>query len=210
MNASSKRTGRPRRFDRDVALRSAMETFWAHGYEGASMSLLTKAMNLSPASLYAAFGSKESLYLEALRSYGGGPTLPACSATSVYAQLEQSLRTAAARFTERGHPPGCMMLSGLLRGGAEATSAAKATASVRRAHLATLADRIDQAKTSGELPPDADAEALARFYMAVLQGMSIQAIDGATAADLQTIVDAALAHWPGSSARNRSDRSKSR
>jgi hypothetical protein len=94
-----------------------------------------------------------------------------------------------------------MMLSGLLRGGAEAAGAVEATASVRRKHLAALADWIGQAKASGELSPETDAGALAKFYMAVMQGMSIQAVDGATIDDLQTIVDAALSRWPGRSAK---------
>lgn len=64
--------GRPRAFDRDTALQRAMDVFWVRGYEGASLAALTEAMEIRPPSLYAAFGSKEGLFREALAHYEGG------------------------------------------------------------------------------------------------------------------------------------------
>jgi len=197
MNVNPKRPGRPPKFDRDAVLRSAMLTFWHYGYEGASVALLTEAMGLSPASLYAAFGSKEALYREALRLYGPSLPRPARGGESIYGQLEQLLRSAALRFTEPDHPPGCMMLTGSLRCGADASGAAQAAAEVRAERLAAMSAWFEQAKSAGDLAPQVDATGLANFYMAVLQGMSVQAIDGADAATLLRIGDHALSQWPG-------------
>src|ERR1700738_3911287 len=61
--------GRPRAFDADTALDEAMEVFWRHGYEGATIAELTGAMRINPPSLYAAFGSKEGLLKAALDHY---------------------------------------------------------------------------------------------------------------------------------------------
>src|SRR3990170_1290477 len=61
--------GRPRTFDRTAALARAMEVFWVKGYEGSSMSDLTAAMGIASPSLYAAFGSKEELFRQALKHY---------------------------------------------------------------------------------------------------------------------------------------------
>src|ERR1700754_3206159 len=61
--------GRPREFDADSALDQAMEVFWRHGYEGATIAQLTDAMGINPPSLYAAFGSKEGLLKAALDRY---------------------------------------------------------------------------------------------------------------------------------------------
>src|SRR2546430_2244573 len=61
--------GRPREFDREAALERAIDVFWRHGYEATSVSDLTAAMNINPPSLYAAFGDKEKLFLEAVERY---------------------------------------------------------------------------------------------------------------------------------------------
>lgn len=61
--------GRPRSFDKEAALERAMEVFWRLGYEGASMTDLTAAMGIASPSLYAAFGSKEALFRQALDHY---------------------------------------------------------------------------------------------------------------------------------------------
>jgi AcrR family transcriptional regulator len=61
--------GRPRAFDMDKALDEAMEVFWRHGFEGATIAELTGAMDINPPSLYAAFGSKEGLLKAALDHY---------------------------------------------------------------------------------------------------------------------------------------------
>jgi AcrR family transcriptional regulator len=69
MKALEKPRGRPRSFDRDKALERAMQVFWRQGYEATSVSDLTRAMGINPPSLYAAFGDKERLYLDALERY---------------------------------------------------------------------------------------------------------------------------------------------
>src|SRR5256885_11333451 len=61
--------GRPREFDREAALEQAIDVFWRHGYEATSVSDLTAAMGINPPSLYAAFGDKEKLFLEAVERY---------------------------------------------------------------------------------------------------------------------------------------------
>ena len=65
--------GRPRAFDPDAALERAMHVFWAKGYEGASLSDLTRAMRINRPSLYAAFGNKEQLFRKVLDRYVDGP-----------------------------------------------------------------------------------------------------------------------------------------
>src|SRR6202047_2556049 len=70
---SAARLGRPRAFDPDTALERAMHVFWAKGYEGASLSNLTRAMRINRPSLYSAFGNKEQLFRKALDRYMDGP-----------------------------------------------------------------------------------------------------------------------------------------
>ncbi len=61
--------GRPREFDDDVALAQILDVFWTKGFEGTSMSDLMAATGLQKGSLYAAFGDKRAIYLEALALY---------------------------------------------------------------------------------------------------------------------------------------------
>ena len=68
------RIGRPREFDPDEALESALQVFWEKGYEGASLTELTGAMGITKPSMYAAFGNKEQLFRRAVERYTAGPS----------------------------------------------------------------------------------------------------------------------------------------
>ena len=107
--------GRPREFDREDALQIAVKLFGKYGYEGVSIADLTQAMNISPPSLYAAFGSKEALYLEALESYQQHKNqLHIENPGSFRDQLEVLLRDTVRAATEPGYPAGCMVVAGML------------------------------------------------------------------------------------------------
>jgi AcrR family transcriptional regulator len=60
---------RCKEFDIDVALKSAIQTFRTHGYEGTSLRDLTDSMGIHKASLYDTFGDKRQLFLASLRDY---------------------------------------------------------------------------------------------------------------------------------------------
>jgi AcrR family transcriptional regulator len=144
-----------------------MELFWQQGYESTSISDLTSAMEINAPSLYAAFGDKERLYLEAVERYksglGDSGSILAGEA-SARGAIERLLEASAIELTNtKDHPPGCMVV-----------------ASAR----------------SGELPPRTNAAALGKFYMTVMQGMTIQARDGATQKELLAVARAAMLHWP--------------
>src|SRR3954453_601461 len=61
--------GRPRTFDREQALGSAVDVFWHHGYDATSVALLSQAMRITTPSLYSAFGDKRTVFFEALDRY---------------------------------------------------------------------------------------------------------------------------------------------
>src|SRR5258705_9917998 len=108
--------GRPRAFDRDVALGRAMLVFWKHGYDTTSITALTEAMGINASSLYAAFGGKRSLFTAAVHHYLQGPAsftaTPLDEAPTAREAVERLLRSAAAAYTGSGHPPGCLVISG--------------------------------------------------------------------------------------------------
>ena len=203
--AGSKGRGRPRAFDRVQALDTAIALFWRNGYEGVSIADLTAAMGISPTSLYAAFGNKADLYREALERYR--QRAGACEERilqvpgSAREAVAAILRDYAARFAEPGHPAGCMIASSALACAEENRAVAEELAAQRRRSARALAARIMRGLEAGDLAPGTDCEAVARFYEAVILGMSAQARDGADARALGAVAEAAVAAWDAVAAR---------
>src|SRR5437879_5569396 len=107
--------GRPRAFDAEHALDEAMEVFWRHGYEGATIAQLTEAMGINPPSLYAAFGSKEGLLKAALDRYTARRDafmVEILSAPTARETAERMLMGIADSQTDPANPPGCLLIQG--------------------------------------------------------------------------------------------------
>jgi AcrR family transcriptional regulator len=191
--------GRPRSFDREAALDRAMLLFWRHGYESTSVRDLTDALGITPPSLYAAFGDKRQLFLEAVGRYVNGPvtsTSIIADAPNARAAAEALLGAAAVGFTGESTPPGCLLATAAISGSLEAADVQQELASIRRAIEAKLAEKIRQSVQACELPVTSDSDAMAAHLMAVIQGMSTLARDGAPREKLQRVAATAMAGWP--------------
>ncbi|TKT80070.1 TetR/AcrR family transcriptional regulator [Aquamicrobium sp. LC103] len=191
--------GRPRRFDRENALKSAMVLFWKKGYAGASLSDLTAAMGINSPSLYAAFGSKEALFREALALYGksesGEIWEPIVTGRTAREAIAGFLHGTAISFTRPGKPAGCLVVLGALHADDAGEAVCGALRDKRVENVAEISERLKRAIAEGELPPSIDCDAIASFYVTVQQGMSIQARDGASRETLLAIADGAMAAW---------------
>jgi AcrR family transcriptional regulator len=192
--------GRPRAFDPDMALEKAMRLFWERGYEAASMDELTETMGLSPSSAYSAFGGKEQLFVRALDRYMAGPgAFPFAilhepgPARAAFARLFEAV---AREYTCADRPIGCMVAAAGSQSSPAAADVRAALVERRREAVVAYEDRLRRAREDGELPADADVAALARFFFTVVQGMSVQARDGAGEAELQGIGRQAMRAWP--------------
>jgi AcrR family transcriptional regulator len=191
--------GRPRSFDRDVALRRAVVLFWEQGYEGTSIADLTAAIGISAPSLYAAFGSKEELFREAVAAYSqDSPTDRALARERTAREaVAAMLHDNADDYSDPATPLGCMLVLGAPVGTPEHSGVRERLADERRTAVERLRERLDRGIAEGDVPPGTDTAAVARFYSTVLDGMSIKARDGASNAELHAIADAALAAWEG-------------
>jgi AcrR family transcriptional regulator len=205
------RLGRPRTFSRDEALLQAMELFWALGYEGATLSDLQRAMGgITAPSFYAAFGSKEKLFREAVELYGKTQGTPMARALAqgptARASIEGLLRAAADSFSQPGKPRGCLLLLGAINC-MPANQSVQDHLRGQRAHRQkVIHQRLQRGVTEGDLPPGANLNALAAFYTTILDGLSIQARDGAARKALRTTVDCAMAAWDPLVTERSSDR----
>jgi len=187
--------GRPREFDTEKVLDEAMEVFWRHGYEGATIAELTTAMGINPPSLYAAFGSKEGLLKAALDRYTEKraefmrDVLGAPTAREV---VERLLLRIADLHTNPNDPPGCLLVAGGLACGAGAENVPFELASRRAQAEEQLRNRFIDAIKEGDLAADADPAALARYLSAVIAGMGVLASSGASREELRQIALVAL------------------
>ncbi|WPC76221.1 TetR/AcrR family transcriptional regulator [Vibrio porteresiae] len=196
----SPQRGRPRQFDRESALMQAMLLFWRKGFSATSVSDLTSSMGISSPSLYAAFGSKEDLYAEALTYYQQIYTSKLWAdfdaALTAREAFESYLMNSIKQFVlanEENHPAGCML--GLSTVGNEGNAIlGKIVSEAREKTLQRLDRRLEKAVAEGELSAKS-ATGRARFYLAVLGGISLQARDGANREELESIVRQTLSVW---------------
>lgn len=199
MTKSGKLRGRPAEFDYNVVLEKALKVFWARGYEGASMTELTSAMEINKPSLYAAFGNKEALFQKALDKYLSdfvayiGNAMREPTARQV---AEKILRDSAEFLTDPENPRGCLINVGTLMCGKEAEPIQQVLVSYRKRYENALADRFELAKKQLDLPQDVSPKQLAKYVVTTHQGMSVQAINGTTREELLAVVDQALKSWP--------------
>jgi len=193
--------GRPREFDRDAALEAAMLLFWRKGFAVTSINDLCVAMGVRSPSLYAAFGSKEELYLEAIEHYVQTQGPPVWGKLAEGATARAGIENLLIAGTEslpksRAIPAGCMATLAAV-GDEWPAAIARVIKKVRLEMLGMLRSRLETAVAKGELPASTDIDGLSRFYLSVFQGMAIQAQDGATRAELRGVATAAMAAWPG-------------
>ncbi|KAF0222250.1 MAG: transcriptional regulator [bacterium] len=191
--------GRPREFDIDKALESALQVFWSKGYEGASLEDLTKAMGINRPSLYSAFGNKEELFRKALDRYfenRGVVIEKALNEPTARAVVEALLFEFANSQTDPTHPPGCLAVQGALVSGDDADCIRQELISRRLSTEQALCSRFERAKLEGDLPADIEPADLARYVATLSQGMSVQAASGASCEQLRKVVELALRIWP--------------
>ena len=194
--------GRPRGFDRAEALERAMHVFWSRGYEGATLAELKAAMGgINAPSLYAAFRSKEDLFMEAVELYRrtDGTTTARALAEQPTARtaIEAMLRDAVTAFTTPGKPRGCLIVLGAMNSAADSSNVQDHLKAFRRQTPELIRRRLERGVAESDMPPGCDLAALASFYATVLHGLSIQARDGASRAAMMAAIDCAMAAWSG-------------
>ncbi len=197
---AQRRPGRPLSFDREAALKKAMHLFWQHGYETTSVAELTAAMGITPPSLYTAFGDKKRLFLETIDRYTNGGAVTAIeliqdAATAREAALAM-LRGSAIAFTGIDTPAGCLLASAVASGSDAAADVRNHMAGIRLEIETALRDRTRADMSAGRLPAGTNAFALAATTMAVIQGMSTLAKDGADRSKLLAVAETAILTWP--------------
>lgn len=175
-----------------------MQVFWELGYEGASLQNLQRAMGgIAAPSFYAAFGSKEKVFREAVELYSrtlGAPMMEALEAGATARSSVAALLAAAVEaFTKPGLPRGCMLIAGAMNGSSANRDIQEFLRGLRARRHKLIRQRLQRAAREGE--PGGDPAALASFYATVIDGLAIQARDGASRRVLRSVVENAMAAW---------------
>ncbi len=198
-NTDKTKMGRPREFSEAEALDAAMRAFWEKGYEGTSLDDLTTAMRINRSSLYSTFGDKESLFRRAVAQYGEAQltfVADALERPTARGVIEALWRGTVKFLADSTHPRGCFSLQGALACGTGAENARQALIEWRNTGLGRIEKRMQRARREGDLGKNVDPKGLARYVMIVMNGVSIQAANGATAAAMNAAVDVALQSLP--------------
>jgi AcrR family transcriptional regulator len=187
--------GRPRSFDEEQAIDSAMRVFWEKSYEGATMADLTEATGLNRSSIHAAFGSKEGLFLKVVERYWEGPMshIPKALAEPTLPRVVEALIRGMVNFLSTpGNPKGCLAVHGALVCGTNGERVMQFMAEWRKTTVSMIKKRIQQAQRKGELRAEVNAADYARYIAAMMAGLVVQSLNGANRAELTRLADMAL------------------
>ncbi|WP_141505656.1 TetR/AcrR family transcriptional regulator [Paenibacillus luteus] len=194
------RTGRPRAFNRDEAVVAAMLLFWEHGFESTSLAQLRAAMgNISAASFYAAFESKEALFREAvdiyISTYGQVSESFRDRSLTPRAAIEQGLRRSARMQTEGSHPLGCLLVLSTVTCSLELNHIQDLLLKERQKVRSWQKECIERAIAEGELPDSTDISMLVTLVDTFLRGISSQARDGVPIEDIDAAITQLMRIW---------------
>jgi TetR/AcrR family transcriptional repressor of nem operon len=188
-----------KQFDQDAVVERAMMLFWRRGYGGTSIQDLEKATRLRRGSLYNAFGDKQGLFVAALKRYEstvGQERIRQLSNPDAYEAIEGFLNTLVAQMSEPSRPRGCLHTNTSL----EFPNAPDEVLRVIGERTAGIEGAIytvlRRAQAEGMLDPEADARALARFYLGIAKGIGVLHKVFGDASPLRDIVRIAMSKWP--------------
>ena len=195
-----KARGRPKGFDRDAAVRAAMDLFWERGYEGSTFDDLAAAMGINASSFRNTFKSKELLYREATDAYvseaGSWFDGVLAGEKDVHMAFRRLVEEAAERYTREGLPLGCMVSLAATHSPPSMLSLKQMMSSHRNSAERAMMQRLRQGQEDGQIADDINVEAMAAFFNTTFRGMAVQARDGASTARLLEIADIAMGAFP--------------
>jgi AcrR family transcriptional regulator len=177
-----------------------LTVFWQRGYEPASVAELCKAMGINAPSLYAAFGNKAQLFMEAVQYYEtfywDAVYERMESEPDLYQAMHEFFYAAARILTSQDAPCGCLVVLGAANVSPESQDLNEALKALRREGRDCFLNRLKKAVAAGDLSSELDIESLASTLNTLLEGMSLQARDGMTQVELEGIASYVMALLP--------------
>ncbi|MFT0211577.1 TetR/AcrR family transcriptional regulator [Pseudomonas sp. F1_0610] len=197
---STTKRGRPKRFDEQEALQKAMLLFWQNGYIATSISDLTQALGITAPSLYCSFGDKASLFNRCIDYYlthEACPILPIMEkAKTAKVAFELLMYDSAKRLVQPDKPMGCMLITATMSGAHEIPEVQHNVQEKRKSYKQHLLQRLQLGIEQGDVAANAPIQAITDFYLTVINGLTVQACDGASLEELNHVIFNAIQAWP--------------
>lgn len=168
--------GPQKQFDQEIALTKAMEVFWEHGYEAASLSELLKKMGIGKKSLYDTFGNKQSLFLKALEHYAQTVIKEMRDRLFTEGSALQNLKNLLLEWQQLHSQPGscgCMLGTNIADFTTDDTEIAKLLQSYLQQVEDLFCKVLTQAKAEGDLSSKVEPRNLARWLLCTTQGIAL-------------------------------------
>lgn len=183
---------RPTQFERDDVLEKAMQVFWDRGYNATSMASLVSITALNPGSIYAAFDSKEGLFLAAIDFYA---QQSAAKIKRTLTEADTPLQGIRSFFLNMGSEStgvhsgrSCLLVNTVLEISRQNELVQKR---VNR-HLADIEalflHALKTAQNNGELSSDKDPKTLAAFLMTSIWGLRVLGATKPAAARTKAVI----------------------
>ena len=187
---------RVREFDTEAAVAAAMAAFRSKGYAGTSIQDLTEATGVGRGSLYAAFGSKEGLYLAAMDRYREQYATPLIEILHGGAPARDLIREVLVGIVDElvrdGDRQACLIVGAATERAAWDPKIASHLRATTGSLEDALAEVIAAAQAKGEISDRQDARQSARFLLTLMQGLRVMAAIERDRRPLMSAVEVAL------------------
>lgn len=187
---------RPREFEPEEVLDSAMHVFWEKGYEATSMADLVDRTGVHRGSLYTTFGNKHDLFLAALKRYCDSVGLPYLASILEAERPVPALRAFFEQlyehYVETGSCDGCMVTNTAVESGTHDEKILESVSGIFAARESILTEALVRGRKQGDLPADADPRAIARYLGTFILGLSALVRTRPDPAALRDILDEGL------------------
>ncbi|WP_028746221.1 TetR/AcrR family transcriptional regulator [Rhizobium mesoamericanum] len=193
---STRTRGRPRAFDRDVALDKALQVFSERGYHAASISELTEAMGLASGSVYKAFKDKRGIFLAAFDRYRAVRRGLLDTRMARVATGREKIREVLAHYALSSHGAsgrcGCLVVSSANDLALFDEEAAERVAAAFMANESLIADLLRLGQSDGSIAAEIDVAATARTLLCVTKGMRVVGKTGRSEEDMVAVAETAM------------------
>lgn len=186
-----------KRFDSDAALSKAMDAFWAQGYDATSMQDLVECMGINRGSLYATFGDKRSLFVEALRRYDAryreGWVAELVKTHKPRAAILAAFDDAIAAVLDAGSSDGCLLVNTALELSPHDAEISAIVGHGLAEMEAFFRDMIEQGQAAGDIPPHVAPVDTARGLLSLFIGLRVLSRSRPEASLLRSVAGQAAA-----------------